>query len=531
MKFTLPERIKKQGMVSAIFFIVVLISINCGLFFYNRASLYESLAAKQEVEKVDKNLEFLWFLVQQGDLGIRGYLLLPGEQILSPYYSSVQDYAGYFDKLERLLQKQNFNDPSLAAYRNQYVSKIEETILMKKLKDEGKDDEALAILQKDSGYTLWRVYSPFRDKVMAFEDSLREKAEKNYEESLYNTMLLQLFLFLLSVPVLSMVIFRLRRNDRQRKELFAQLSQSNQQYIFSDHEGPVEELDDKKIIDQIIGNLRKATYFIKNITKGNYDIQWEGFNESNKHLNTSNLTGELIQMREQMKKVKEEDGRRLWANEGFARFADLLRIQNDLFEVKIHVFLSELIKYLQANQGAIFVVTQEDNQEKVLKMRSCYAYGRQKHLRKTICPGEGLVGQAFQEKDIIFLTNIPSDYIEITSGLGKALPNSILIVPLVHNEQVVGILELASFHVFEEYQIHFIKKLMESMASTLISVSDNDRTRMLLEESQQRAEQMQAQEEEMRQNMEELNATQEEMHRKEREYLTLIESLKSQKTE
>jgi CHASE3 domain sensor protein len=529
MKFSLPERIKKQGMVSVIFFIVVLISINFGLFFYNRASLYESQEAKQEVEEVDKNLEFLWFLVQQGDLGIRGYLLLPGEKILAPYTSSIQDYAAYFDKLEGLLQKQKFNDPSLAAYRNQYVSKIEETILMKKLKDEGKDNEALAILQKDSGYTLWRVYTPFREKVMAFENSLREKAEKKYKESLYNTMVLQVFLFLLSFPVLSLVIFSLRRNERQRKELFAQLNQSNQQYIFCENEGPVQELNDKKIIAEIIANLRKASDFIKNITKGNYEVQWEGFNDTNQHLNTHNLTGDLIQMREQMKKVKEEDSKRLWANEGFARFADLLRIQNDLFEEKIHVFLSELIKYLQANQGAIFVATQDENQEKVLKMSSCYAYGRQKHIRKTICMGEGLVGQAFQEKDIILLTDIPSDYIEITSGLGKALPNSILLVPLVHNEQVVGVLELASFHVFEEFQIHFIKKLMESLASTLISVSDNDRTKLLLEEAQHRAEEMRAQEEEMRQNMEELNATQEEMHRKEQEYLTLIESLKSQK--
>jgi hypothetical protein len=366
---------------------------------------------------------------------------------------------------------------------------------------------------------------------MAFENGLREKAEKNYEDSLYNTMILQVILFLLSFPVLSLVIFRLHRNDRQKKELFAHLNKSNQQYIFCDNAESVQDLNDKKIIAELITNLRKASDFIKNITKGNYDVQWEGYDHTNQHLNTDNLTGELIQMREQMKKVKEEDRKRLWANEGFATFADLLRIQNDLFEEKIHLFLSELIKYLQANQGAIFVVSEENPQEKVLKMRSCYAYGRRKHLKKTICLGEGLVGQAFQEKDIIFLTDIPSDYIEITSGLGKALPNSILIVPLIHNEQVVGVLELASFHVFEEFQIHFIKKLMESLASTLISVSDNDRTRLLLEESQQRAEEMRAQEEEMRQNMEELSATQEEMHRKEQEYLSLIESLKSQKTE
>jgi GAF domain-containing protein len=166
----------------------------------------------------------------------------------------------------------------------------------------------------------------------------------------------------------------------------------------------------------------------------------------------------------------------------------------------------------------------------MLKMRSCYAYGRRKNLSKTIHLGEGLVGQAFREKDIIFLTDIPSDYIQITSGLGKALPNSLLIVPLIHNEQVVGVLELASFQIFEEFQIQFIQKLMESLASTLISVSDNDRTKMLLEESQLRTEHMRAQEEEMRQNMEELSATQEEMHRKEQEYLALIESLRMQKT-
>jgi len=529
MNLSLPNRIRKQGIVSAIFFIVALISINFGLFFYNRGSLYESLATKQEVDKVEKTFENLWYLVQQGNLGIRAYLLVPDKKFLGPYHFSINNYASTFEQLEDLLEKQNFNAPGLAAYKKQYIAKIQETILMKNLKDEGRDEEAVALLRKDSGFTLWQIHASFRDTVMTFEKSLRDEAEKKYEESLYNTMILQLILFLVSFPVLSLVIYRLQRNDKEKKDLFANLNQSNKKYIFCDHDQPEQELDDKKIIAELITNLRKASDFIKNITKGNYDVQWEGIDSTNQHLNTENLAADLIQMREQMKKVKEEDNKRLWTNEGLNKFSDLLRFQDNLFEEKIHVFLFELIKYVQANQGAIFVVTGQENQEIVLEMKSCYAYDRHKYIAKTIYPGEGMVGQAYLEKDVIFLTEIPSSYITITSGLGQALPNSILIVPLIYNEQVVGVLELASFQIFEEFQIQFVKKLLESLASTLISARVNERTKLLLAESQQRAEELRAQEEEMRQNMEELTATQEEMHRKEKEYMEVINSLNSQK--
>ena len=516
-------------MVSAIFFIVILISINFCLFFYNRAELYESEAAKKEVEEVNKNLDLVASLTGQADLGIRGYLLLPGEQILAPYKYATRYYLSVFDKLEDLLQKQNFIDSGLATYKKHYIAKMQETTVMKKLKDEGKAEEALAVLKQDSGFLFWKLSQPFIKRVTAFENNLKEEAEENYKQSLYNTMILQIILFLVSLPTLSLVIYRLRLNDKQKKELFTNLNQSNQKYLFSDQEESEQELDDKNIIAELITNLQKASDFINNITKGNYDVQWEGMNANNQHLNTDNLAGDLIHMREQMKKVKEEDNKRLWTNEGLNKFSDLLRFQDNLFEEKIHIFLFELTKYVQANQGAIFVVIEQENQEKVLEMKSCYAIDRHKHLTKTIYPGEGLIGQAYLEKDIIFLTDIPSNYTAIASGLGQASPNSILIVPLIYNEQVVGVMELASFQVFEQFQIEFIRKLLESLASTLISARISERTKLLLAESQQRAEELRAQEEEMRQNMEELSATQEEMHRKEKEYMSIIDSLKSRK--
>jgi GAF domain-containing protein len=123
------------------------------------------------------------------------------------------------------------------------------------------------------------------------------------------------------------------------------------------------------------------------------------------------------------------------------------------------------------------------------------------------------------------MTSIPQNYIRITSGLGDAPPSSLLIVPLLVNQHVMGVIEIASFNVFATHEIDFVKKLAESIGATIASVRVNERTRGLLEASQYQAEELKAAEEEMRQNMEELAATQEEMHRKEKEYIKKIEEM------
>jgi PAS domain S-box-containing protein len=152
-----------------------------------------------------------------------------------------------------------------------------------------------------------------------------------------------------------------------------------------------------------------------------------------------------------------------------------------------------------------------------MELAACYAWNKKKFIKDKIRKGDGLTGQVWAEKNYIYLKEVPEDYIQLTSGLGKSLPRSVLIVPMVLNNVVFGVIEVASLHYFEQYQIDFLVKTGENIASTLSILKSSDETKMLLQESQQITHQLASQEEEMRQNLEELQATQEEMERVQRE--------------
>ena len=185
--------------------------------------------------------------------------------------------------------------------------------------------------------------------------------------------------------------------------------------------------------------------------------------------------------------------------------------------------LSYLVTYTHANQGSLFFRQEEVTGESCLVLTACYAYDKKKHAEKIIRIGQGLVGQTYLERKTLHLTRVPDQYVNITSGLGEATPSTLLLVPLIFNEQVMGILEIAAFESFAPYQIAFLESVGEVIASAVATVRMNTQTKLLLEQSQEGTEALRAQEEEMRQNMEELQATQEEMERKAQEYEAVIE--------
>jgi PAS domain S-box-containing protein len=310
----------------------------------------------------------------------------------------------------------------------------------------------------------------------------------------------------------------LKKATKTQKTLFEQLEAQNKALVLNQGEecklsAEGWERKEKEVVSQLVENLSNATEFIRQVGKGCYDVELKGITAKNMHLNLDNLSGSLLHMREQLKQANLVDQRRNWAAEGLANFSEILRgSYANLPELSYHI-IAALVKYVKANQAGLFIVNQSNDQEIYLELMACYAYERKKYVTKKIAKGEGLVGQALLEKDTIYLTDVPKEYVQITSGLGGATPTSILIVPLLYNEQVFGVLELASFQAFAAHEIEFIEKLSESIASTLATVKINEQTKQLLEASQQQAEELRSQEEEMRQNMEELEATQEEAKR------------------
>lgn len=259
-------------------------------------------------------------------------------------------------------------------------------------------------------------------------------------------------------------------------------------------------------LGRLMEGLRKTTDFANQIGKGNLEAEYSSLGEKD------TLGQALLSMRSSLQEIAEEDRKRNWVTEGLTQFGDILRNNNDELSTLADNIITALVKYLGANQGGMFILRGE-GEEKQLELVATYAWNRKRFRDKIMSLGQGLAGQAVLEKEYIYMTEVPRDYVSITSGLGDANPSAILIMPLKVNEEVMGIIELASFKPFEQYQIDFVAKVGESIASTLSSVQINQTTRKLLEEARISAEEIRAAEEELKQNQEELEATQEEMHR------------------
>ncbi len=284
-------------------------------------------------------------------------------------------------------------------------------------------------------------------------------------------------------------------------------------------------------LSNTVKGLTQKLKFAEEIGEGNYNAQLELLS------NDDVLGKSLIEMgnnlrtaQEEDQKRKIEDQKRQWINEGLAKFGDILRQNNDRIDMLSANILKNLIEYLNATQGGLFILNNDDIHNQYFDQLAAYAYNRQKFTTKQVMLGEGLVGNCALEKKTIHLANIPENYITISSGLGEAKPRNLLIVPLKIEEDVLGVVELASFKDFEDYQISFIETVAQSIAQTLTSVRNNIRTTELLERTQQQAEEMKAQEEEVRQNLEELATIKEELEKRNEEFIENQKTLEWEKT-
>ncbi|MCF6239918.1 MAG: bacteriohemerythrin [Bacteroidales bacterium] len=281
-------------------------------------------------------------------------------------------------------------------------------------------------------------------------------------------------------------------------------------------------------LNKLVDGLKRTSLFAIEMGKGNYSGNYKPLSEQDVLGNALLDMHKSLQIaREEEEKRKLEDQQRRWTTEGLAQFGEILRRHTENIKLLSKDIISSLIKYLNANQGGIFILNDTDENDIYLELIAAYAYNREKFIYKRVNLGEGLVGGVAVEKYTIYLTELPEEYIEIESGLGGANPKSLLIVPLKLENQVLGVIEIASFHEFKPYEIELVEKIGESIASTLSTAKINTRTAELLEQSKISEQEMQAQEAQMRQQIEEVKRELEQVLSREIELKEEVEELEN----
>jgi CheY-like chemotaxis protein/HAMP domain-containing protein len=242
-----------------------------------------------------------------------------------------------------------------------------------------------------------------------------------------------------------------------------------------------------------------------------------------------NINEMIVNLRDTTEKNTAQD----WLKTNLAKFTRLLQGQRDLITVS-RTILSELAPLVSMQHG-VFYLNESQNGEPDMKLLASYAYTHRKNLANRFKAGEGLVGQAALERQSIVLTEVPGDYVHISSGLGAAKPLNIVVMPVLFEGEVKAVIELASFYRFSDIHLTFLNQLTESIGIVLNTITATMRTEELLKQSQslarelqtrqeeltetnarleQQARTLQASEERLKQQQEELQQTNEELEEK-----------------
>lgn len=238
----------------------------------------------------------------------------------------------------------------------------------------------------------------------------------------------------------------------------------------------------------------------------------------------------LISLKENLLKNKQEEIERKnrqeeinWINKGTTKFGDILRLNLNSIDRLSYEVISNLTDSVDAVQGGFFIFNSVKGLE-YLELSAFYSYNRKIYKRKIIKLGDGLVGTCALERKIIHM-EIPDNYLEITSGLGNSNPRYIILSPLIYNDKIMGILEIASLNKFTDLHVDFIEKISVNIGSSLETVKINEQTVELLDHSEKQASNMVVKEKELKDKIKELEIEQKKAKKAEKQMKGFIDSL------
>ncbi|MBR4440388.1 MAG: PAS domain S-box protein [Bacteroidales bacterium] len=369
--------------------------------------------------------------------------------------------------------------------------------------------------------TIDRMYAA-HEKELAVGDTLIRKEISN----------LRISLIILSVPMLALIIFIAFYVFRYLKISFA----SMQDFVKILNTGAVPGTRLKEdqteigklnsLINCTADNFQKLTEFSNEIYKGNYETGTQlSAPDGSMAKSLIDLSERLSASEKEQNLRRLEDEQRNWTTQGLAKFGDIMRHNNENITVLSDEVIKNLVHYINAGQGGLFILDDTDPKNVFLDMLSAFAYDRKKYLTRRINLGDGLIGVCALEKNTLYITDVPDDYMEIESGLGDAKPKCLLIVPLKSEEKILGVIELASFNLLKKYEIQFVEQLGDSIASTLSSLRINARTADLLQESQKKSDELVLREAELRKTMDDMKTARDEAQKREAEMSGILSAV------
>ncbi|MGC3944886.1 MAG: CHASE3 domain-containing protein [Chryseolinea sp.] len=504
----------RHGAKVALAIVIVLILADTVITYSYKSAMSRNTTTQHKLAEISARKGTIISDLNNIDMSLRGYLLVGNEAFIGTYDKIKHQNGPTMVYLQQTLPTIGL-EPSvlreMEAMMNKYFELMDKAIALYRA---GSATDALTIIKEDHGTAVWQTYMNLSGKIDPVIQELQDESEREYGRLLTLSMFFQGVLFIIGIPTLIYAIINLQRTQKRRVTLFQKLDRQNRTLIFDSNE-KLDIEDEDAVITSMIDNLKKSESFIKSISQGDLEVKWDGFSKANAEVNNHNISGALLVMRDGMKQRQADALRQQWVSEGLNKLADVIRDNQTNFELLCEKTVAFVVKYLNAQQGSLFVLNKDRDDDPHLSLMSCYAFDKKKHVTKRVDIGEGMLGQVYLEGQPSYITAVPENYIHITSGLGEARPRSLTIYPFKHNDAVVALIEIASFSALDSYALGFLADAGKSIAASMSTIQINARTQSLLEMSQQQMEQLRSQEEEMRQNMEELEATQEEMRRRE----------------
>jgi len=251
------------------------------------------------------------------------------------------------------------------------------------------------------------------------------------------------------------------------------------------------------LADNLTNQVRAIAEVATAVTKGDLtrSIQVEASGEM------AELKDNINTMIDNLRLTTDRNTEQDWLKTNLARFTGMLQGQRDLGTVG-RMLLSELAPLVSAQQGVIYQMGTEESAEMTL-LSAFAGDGEDGHLRR-LKIGEGLVGQCAAEKQRMLISELPPNTITIRSGLFEAVPRNVIVLPVLFEDRVKAVIELASLSAFTTSHLAFLEQLTASIGIVLNSIEATMQTEGLLKQSQQLATELQVQQKELQQTNEQL---------------------------